>query len=125
APAANGVEDLASARVPARRVRSARDYFETLPQRFVPAAATGIDAVFQWELGGEGGEVFHAEVRDGALRVAPGPHERPTVALVIGADDYVRVVNGELDGMRAFTTGKGRIQGSLAAAMKMRTLFPA
>ena len=49
----------------------------------------------------------------------------PSVALVLPADDYVRVVNGELDGTRAFTTGGGKVRGSLPLAMKMRTLFPA
>ena len=127
APSAGSAPSAAApaAPTPTLRIESAQDYFDTLEERFVPDAAKGVDAVFQWELGGEGGQVFHAEVRDGALRVAPGPHDRPTVSLVMGADDYVRVVNGELDGMRAFTTGKGRVKGSLSAAMMMRSLFPA
>lgn len=106
-------------------VSSADEYFETLERRFVPAAAAGVDAVFQWELGGEGGCVFHAHVRDGHIDVRRGAHQHPTVALVLPATDYVRVVNGELDGMRAFTTGGGKVRGSIAAAMKMRSLFPA
>lgn len=106
-------------------VRTATDYFDTLGQRFTPDASVGVDAVFQWELSGEGGRVFHAHVRDGSVQVQPGPHERPSVALVMPAEDYVRVVNGELDGMRAFTSGRGKVRGSLPLAMKMRTIFPA
>ncbi len=106
-------------------VRSAEEYFETLERRFVPGAASGVDAVFQWELGGEGGGVFHAHVRDGRLEVQRGAHAQPTVSLVLPAADYVRVVNGELDGTRAFTVGGGKVKGSIAAAMKMRSLFPA
>ena len=106
-------------------VRSAEEYFETLERRFVPGAAGGVDAVFQWELGGEGGGVFHALVRDGRLEVQRGAHAQPTVSLVLPAADYVRVVNGELDGTRAFTVGGGKVKGSIAAAMKMRSLFPA
>ena len=107
------------------RVASATEYFETLAQRFVPSAARGVDAVYQWELGGSAGRTFHAVVRDGQLAVHDGPHPEPTVALVMDADDYVKVINGELDGMRAFTTGKGKVKGSVRAAMKMRDLFPA
>jgi phenylpropionate dioxygenase-like ring-hydroxylating dioxygenase large terminal subunit/putative sterol carrier protein len=110
---------------PTLRVRTASDYFDTLPQRFASEAARGVDAVVQWELGGAGGRVFHAHVRDGSISVLPGPHDRPNVALVMPAEDYVRVVNGELDGMRAFTSGRGRVKGSIPLAMKMRTLFPA
>jgi nitrite reductase/ring-hydroxylating ferredoxin subunit/putative sterol carrier protein len=107
------------------RIASAQEYFETLPQRFVQAAAKGVDAVYQWELSGPAGRTFHAIVRDGQAEVHDGPHPKPTVALAMGAEDYVQVVNGDLDGMTAFTSGKGKVKGSVRAAMKMRTLFPA
>jgi small subunit ribosomal protein S1 len=29
------------------------EYFDTLPQRFVPSASRGVDAVFQWDIPGE------------------------------------------------------------------------
>jgi putative sterol carrier protein len=107
------------------QVASAREYFETLGQRFVPTAAKGVEAVFQWELGGSEGATFHARVRDGELEIREGAHPKPTATLVMAAEDYIRVVNGELDGMRAFATGKGKVKGSVRAAMKMRDLFPA
>jgi putative sterol carrier protein len=40
------------------------------------------------------------------------------------AEDYVRIVNGELDGVAAFTSGRSTVKGSLTLAMKMRSLFP-
>lgn len=110
---------------PFLRVSSVDEYVDTLPQRFVPAAAKGVDAVFQWQLSGDGGRSFHAIVRDGALEVVEGPHAAPTTTLVISAADYVQVVNGELDGMKVFASGRGKVQGNIKAAMKMRGLFPA
>ncbi|MFO7563241.1 MAG: Rieske 2Fe-2S domain-containing protein [Enhygromyxa sp.] len=107
------------------RVTDAGEYFETLAQRFVPSAAKGVDAIYQWELSGSAGRTFHAIVRDGQLAVHDGPHPKPTVALAMDAEDYVKVVNGDMDGMRAFTSGKGKVKGSVRAAMKMRDLFPA
>jgi nitrite reductase/ring-hydroxylating ferredoxin subunit/putative sterol carrier protein len=107
------------------RIASAHEYFDTLAQRFVPKAAKGVDAVYQWELSGSAGKTFHAIVRDGQLAVHDGSHPQPTVALAMDADDYVKVVNGDMDGMRAFTTGRGKVKGSVRAAMKMRDLFPA
>jgi putative sterol carrier protein len=106
-------------------VTSAEDYVATLDRRFVPSAAKGIDAVFQWELTGEGGQTFHAVVRDGGITVLRGAHDKPTVTLEMGASDYVKVINGELDGMKAFASGKGKVKGSIAVAMKMKSLFPA
>jgi phenylpropionate dioxygenase-like ring-hydroxylating dioxygenase large terminal subunit/putative sterol carrier protein len=106
-------------------VTCAEDYYATLARRFVPSAAKGVDAVFQWELTGEGGQTFHAIVRDGAIAVHRGAHDKPTVTLEMGAGDYVKVINGELDGMKAFTSGKGKVKGSVMVAMKMKSLFPA
>jgi putative sterol carrier protein len=110
---------------PVLRVASVDEYVDTLPQRFVPSAAKGVDAVFQWELSGAGGRSFHAIVRDGTLAVVDGPHPSPTTTLVISAADYVQVVNGDLDGMKVFASGRGKVQGNIKAAMKMRNLFPA
>lgn len=107
------------------QVESAEDYFTTLPQRFVAKAAKGVDAVFQWELTGDGGQVFHAIVRDQAMTLQRGPHDKPTVTLEMGASDYVKVIKGELDGMKAFASGKGKVKGSIGVAMKMKSIFPA
>ena len=106
------------------KIASVEEYFTTLEQRFVPAAAKGVDAVFQWELTGEGGGTFHARVHDGRVEVKWGSHERADVCLAVVADDYVRIVNGELDGIAAFTSGRSKVKGSLTLAMKMRSLFP-
>lgn len=106
-------------------VTSVQNYVDTLPQRFVPAAAKGIEAVFQWELGGDEARTFHVCVKGGEIEIVEGPHAEPTTTLVIGAEDYIKVINGELDGMRVFTSGRGKVKGSVRAAMKMRALFPA
>ncbi len=109
---------------PRMRVESAEHYRQTLANRFVPSAATGIDAVFQWELSGDGAATFHAVVRDGDIEIQDGPHPSPTVSLSMTADDYVKVVNGDLDGTKAFTSGRGKVSGKIRMAMKMRSIFP-
>src|SRR5262249_45533113 len=44
------------------QVSSVKEYFETLPQRFQAEAAKTIQAVFQFELSGDGGGTFHVSV---------------------------------------------------------------
>jgi phenylpropionate dioxygenase-like ring-hydroxylating dioxygenase large terminal subunit/putative sterol carrier protein len=119
----NGTPEKAND-APVASITSVEDYFATLERRFVPSAARGVDAVFQWELAGEGGGVFHAHVRDEHIEVQRGAHERASVRLLMPADDYVRMINGELDGMKAFTVGRGKVKGDITLAMKMRSLFP-
>lgn len=108
----------------APRVTSVAEYFATLEQRFVPAASRGLHAVFQWEIAGEDGGSYHAMVEDGTMRLVEGRHPQPTVTIAMPAADYVKVVNGELDGARAFTTGSGKVSGKIRMAMKMRSIFP-
>lgn len=108
----------------APKVASVAEYFATLEERFVPAASRGMDAVFQWEIAGDDGATVHAVVTDGAMKLVPGRHPQPTVTIAMPAADYIKVVNGELDGTRAFTTGSGKVSGKVRMAMKMRALFP-
>lgn len=106
------------------RMGSIDEYFATLDRRFVPAAAKGMRAVFQWNLSGVERGAYHAVVDDGAMRLHEGEHAEPTVTIVIPAADYLQMVNGEIDGMKVFISGRGKIRGSIPAAMKMRALFP-
>lgn len=106
------------------RIASAAEYFDTLDQRFVPSAARGVRAVFQWELTGEGGMTRHVVLDDGAMTLHDGAHPSPTVTINIPAADYVRVCNGDLDGKRAFTIGGGKVSGPLRLAMQMKSIFP-
>ena len=106
------------------QVTSAKQYFETLGARFQMQAALGVQAVFQFELSGEGGGTYHISVDNGAFTVSEQAHPAPTVTLRMKADDYVNLVNGKLNGQVAFMTGKMKIDGNVMMAMKMQSLFP-
>ena len=108
-----------------RRVETVNEYFDTLDRRFVPDASHGVDAVFQWEILGSDGGTYHVTVRGGAMTLARGSHEKPTVTITMKDTDYVRMVNGDIDGKLAFVTGKGKVSGSIPMAMKMQSIFPA
>lgn len=103
---------------------SVDDYFSTLPARFEASAASGVDAVFQWVLTGEGASAHYAEVRGGQIRCGTGRHDKPTVTVEMSVADYLLMINGELNGARAFSTGRGKLRGPVTLAMKMQRLFP-
>ena len=106
-------------------ITSADNYFETLDQRFVASAAAGVNAVFQFELAGENGGTFHIVVGDGKMSWAKAAHASPSVTIKMAAEDYVKMVNGKLNGQMAFMTGKMKIAGQIPLAMKMQNIFPA
>jgi putative sterol carrier protein len=106
------------------QVSSVKEYFDTLPQRFVPGAAKGVNAVYQFELAGDTGGVYHVAVSDGAMEIHDGPHGAPTATLKMTADDYVKMANGKLNGTMAFMKGQLKISGNMVMAQKMQGIFP-
>lgn len=108
----------------ARRFESVDAYFQSLERLFDRRAAADVDAVFQWRLSGARPVDHFAEVRRGVLVASPGVHGAPTVTIEMTADDYLSMINGELNGAVAFSTGRGRLRGPVRLAMRMRQLFP-
>ena len=105
-------------------VNSVQDYFDTLPQRFQPAAAKGMNAIFQFELSGDGGGTYHVKVEDGSMTVVQGAAPAPSATIKMKGDDYVKMVNGQLSGTMAFMKGQMKIAGNVLLAQKMQTIFP-
>jgi putative sterol carrier protein len=75
-------------------------------------------------LTGDSARAHFAEVKAGNARVAAGTHPAPTVTIEMSADDYLLMINGELNGARAFATGRGKLRGPVRLAMRMQRLFP-
>ena len=107
-----------------QQVTSVKDYFETLPQRFQPAAAKGVHAIFQFELSGDGGGTYHVKVDDGTIAIAEGAAPSANATIKMKGEDYVKMVNGKLSGTMAFLKGQMKIAGDMMLAQKMQQLFP-
>ena len=105
-------------------VSSVKEYFDTLPQRFQAEAAKSIQAVFQFELTGEGGGTYHVVVDHGTMNVVEGSHASPTATIKMSGDDYVKMVNGKLNGAMAFMKGQMKVTGNVLLAQKMQGIFP-
>lgn len=105
-------------------VSTVKEYFDTLPARFVASAAKGVNAVFQFELAGDGGGTYHVTVKDGAMAVQEGPSPTPSATLKMSADNYVKMANGEINGAMAFMKGQLKVTGNMMLAQKMQAIFP-
>ena len=85
-----------------------------LEQKFVPERAKGAKpAVIGIALSGEGGGDWHLAIADGAARVHAGAAETPGATIKASASDFLAMLSGELDGTRAFMTGRVRASGNL------------
>ena len=105
-------------------VASVKEYFDTLNTRFVASASKGLNAVFQFELSGDGGGQYNISVNDGSMEVKEGTAATPSVTIKMSADDYLKLVNGQLNGTMAYMKGQMKVTGNLMLAQKMQAVFP-
>lgn len=100
------------------------EVFEKMPQVFNPAAAAGLNVVYQFHITGAQGGDWNVVIKDSACQVNPGVHDSPSVSLTMADDDWLAMCNGTLNGMTAFMTGKLKASGDIMAAQRIPTLFP-
>jgi ribonucleoside-diphosphate reductase beta chain len=91
---------------------------------FVPAAASGVDAVFRFEFSGRGGGVFSVVVRDETCRVLVGSADRkPDVVFRMDASDWVELSAGRATGDEAVLLGRLRISGDPILSRRFNDIF--
>jgi putative sterol carrier protein len=101
-----------------------KEVFNKMPETFSPSAAQGLDAVFQFDVTGEGGGNWNITIKHGACQVQEGTHEAPTVTLTMSAETWLGIVNKELNGMQAFMSGQLQATGDVMLASRIEQLFP-
>jgi len=92
-------------------------------KRFRPEAAQGVRAIYQIELIGEGGGVWHLIIAEQRCELARGPAERPDVAITMTVADWGELVAGRLDVFSAYLSGRLQIGGDLSLAARLQSLF--
>ncbi|HDZ91361.1 MAG: SCP2 sterol-binding domain-containing protein [Deltaproteobacteria bacterium] len=102
----------------------AKEVFEKMPEAFNASAAQGLDAVFQYEITGDGGGNWNILVKDGTCQVQEGVHDSPTVTLTMSAETWLGIVNKQTNGMQAFMTGQLKATGDIMLAQRIEQLFP-
>lgn len=102
---------------------AAREIFRKMPAFLNQEAASGMDAVFQYNLTGEGAASYFTHIKDGGIEVTEGVHPAPAVTVTMTAADFVDLIHGRLNGVMAFMTGRLKATGDLGLASKLQKLF--
>ncbi|NNG06364.1 MAG: SCP2 sterol-binding domain-containing protein [Desulfobacteraceae bacterium] len=101
-----------------------KETFDNMASVFNPSAAAGLDAVFQYEITGEGGGNWTVIIKDGACEIKEGTHDSPTTTLSMSAETWLAIVNKQLNGMQAFMSGQLKATGDIMLASRIEQLFP-
>ncbi|MCD5415288.1 MAG: SCP2 sterol-binding domain-containing protein [Clostridiales bacterium] len=89
-----------------------------------PSILKGVEAVvYQFELTGEDGGIFHIEVEGGKALLNEAAHDEPDVTVIIACTDFGSLLKGELDAASAFMSGRLKVKGDLSLAIKLQNIL--
>lgn len=74
---------------------------------------------FQINLIGKVEGIFYIEIKDGEVHVEPYEYYDRNAILTINATNFIKLINGKLDPVIAFTTGKLKVDGDINAALEI------
>jgi putative sterol carrier protein len=92
----------------------------TLPLRFKPEKANGVDTIVQVNITGVEGGNWIVIIKDQKLQISEGTNLSPTLTLKMNENDFLDMVNGKLSAEKAFFTGKVQFKGNIGIALKLR-----
>jgi putative sterol carrier protein len=100
-----------------------RSFFEAIPGRVDKSKVAGMTATYQFNITGEEAEVWSVAIANDDVVVSEGAAEKANIELSMAAADFLALVGGTLNGQMAFLTGKLKIKGDMALAMKLQSVF--
>ncbi len=109
---------------PEREKSTPQDVFDAMREVFQPQKAAGVQARYQFLIGGPQGGEWWIEVKDAKYRMGRGRIGNPNVTLIASDTDWVALSNDKLSGVWATLTGRLKIRGSQMLARKLDEMFP-
>lgn len=100
-----------------------QDIIDQIPVAFQPDKAQGLDATFQFDITGDQGGQWYMVIKDAQCLVSPGNATGANITVTMGDENFVKLITGRLDGTMAFMTGKLKLKGDMALAMRLSNLF--
>ena len=98
--------------------------FETTKKTIMKSDVSNIEGhlAVQVDIVGEGEGAFYIELKDKQLFVEPYEYYDHDCKFIISGDDFIKMVNGKLDPVLAYTTGKLKVEGSVDKALEFKKI---
>ena len=90
--------------------------------KFYNADVSNVQGTMAFQINIEGKAVngiFYIEIKDGQVHVEPYEYYDRNAILTVNATNFTKLINGKLDPVIAFTTGKLKVDGDVNAALEL------
>lgn len=104
------------------------DFFYDIKGRFMGADVSDIHEHLAFEFNiedEEAGGAFYVEVKDGQLYVEPYEYYDRDAKFICAPDVLIKIAEGEMDPVWAFTTQKLKVEGSIDKALRLKDIIEA
>lgn len=78
---------------------------------------------FQFNITGEAAGAFYLEIKDGQIDVQPYEYYDRNVLITSSAENIIKIMNGKLDPVLAFTLQKIKVEGDLGRALVLKEII--
>lgn len=95
---------------------------EAARDKFYDANVSSVNGTMAFQINIEGKAVngiFYIEIKDGEVHVEPYEYYDRNAIIHINGTNFIKLINGKLDPVVAFTTGKIKVDGDINAALEM------
>ena len=109
-------------------MESVAEFFEKFEKKAAENtdAATSPNAVYQFNITGDGGGDWNLDLTKGKterLRRPGRTTTSPGATITVSAEDWLGMLNGSLNPMQAFMSGKIKIDGDMTLAMSLQQVM--
>lgn len=101
------------------------EFFSEIKSKFVGADVSDIHEhlAFQFDIEDEqAGGIFYVEVKDGQLFVEPYEYYDRDAKFISDADTLMKIAEGKVDPVWAFTTQKLKVEGDIGKALRLKDI---
>ena len=102
------------------------DYFYEMKNKFMGTDVSDIHEhlAFQFDIEDEeAGGIFYVEVKEGQLFVEPYEYFDRDAKFISDADTLMKIAEGEMDPVWAFTNQKLRVEGNIDKALRLKEII--
>ena len=102
------------------------EFFYEIKNRFMGTDVSDIHEHLAYQFNiedEEAGGIFYVEVKDGELFVEPYEYHDRDAMFVASPDTFMKIAEGKIDPVMAFTMQKLRVEGNIEKALRLKEII--